>query len=206
MKPRFWNALILVFGLLAGAAAQAQVNISGALAAGDATLPGPNRLYRDGVASTCGAAKGFPGTTPSVGQRYDEYTVTNTGAAQCVTFTISATTCSAAGAHLTAYSGAFVPGNVATGYLGDSGSTSFASTPRTMSIDMVAGQTIRLVVSNGDRVGDCDYTVTATAAGVVVPGASGGVAAVPTLGEWSLMLLGLLAAGLGVRNVRQRQA
>lgn len=32
-----------------------------------------------------------------------------------------------------------------------------------------------------------------------------GVAAVPTLGEWSLMLLGLLAAGLGARGLRRRR-
>ena len=40
---------------------------------------------------------------------------------------------------------------------------------------------------------------------IVVAAAGGGgtVAAVPTLGEWGLMLLGLLAAGLGARRLRQ---
>ncbi|NZA02435.1 IPTL-CTERM sorting domain-containing protein [Ottowia beijingensis] len=31
------------------------------------------------------------------------------------------------------------------------------------------------------------------------------MAAVPTLGEWGLMMLGLLAAGVGARNLRQRR-
>ena len=35
------------------------------------------------------------------------------------------------------------------------------------------------------------------------PGGGGRVAAVPTLGEWSLLLLGLLAAGLGARRLRR---
>ncbi len=37
----------------------------------------------------------------------------------------------------------------------------------------------------------------------VAPAAAAAVAPVPTLGEWGLMLLGLLAAGLGVRRLRQ---
>ena len=45
-------------------------------------------------------------------------------------------------------------------------------------------------------IGDC--TVTASYA----PGA--GVAAVPTLSEWALMLMGLLAAGLGARRLRRQ--
>ncbi len=45
-------------------------------------------------------------------------------------------------------------------------------------------------------IGDCQVTVTYKAAPVAT--------AVPTLGEWGLMLLGLLAAGLGMRQVRRR--
>ncbi|RRD56138.1 IPTL-CTERM sorting domain-containing protein, partial [Comamonadaceae bacterium OH2545_COT-014] len=44
------------------------------------------------------------------------------------------------------------------------------------------------------------YRITFTAAG----GAGAGVTAVPTLGHWSLMLLGLAAAGLGARRLRRR--
>ena len=43
-------------------------------------------------------------------------------------------------------------------------------------------------------------TIVVAAAG----GGSGGtVAAVPTLGEWGLVLLGLLAAGMGARRLRR---
>lgn len=185
---------------------QAQVNISGALAAGDTILPGPDRLFRNGTASACGLAKSFPGTLPAAGERYDEYVVTNNGAAQCITFTV--TTVSGActgGTHLTAYSGAFVPANVATGYLGDSGTSATSGVPQTLSLDLSAGQTIRLVASNGiSGASDCTYTVTAPA-GVLGTGGAGAVAQVPTLGEWGLMLLGLLAAGFGARRLpRQR--
>jgi hypothetical protein len=44
-----------------------------------------------------------------------------------------------------------------------------------------------------------------TAAGIG-PGPGGGTVAVPTLGQWGLMLMGLLAAGLGMRRLRRRQA
>jgi hypothetical protein len=47
-------------------------------------------------------------------------------------------------------------------------------------------------------------TIVVTAAGTV-PG-PGGTVAVPTLGQWGLMLMGLLAAGLGMRRLRRRQA
>ena len=131
-----------------------------------------------------------------------EYVVTNNGAAQCITFRV--TTVSGActgGVHLTAYSGAFVPANVATGYLGDSGSSATSGNPQTLSVDLSAGQTIRLVASNGaSGASDCPYTGPAPA-GVLGTGGAGAVAQVPTLGEWGLMLLGLLAAGFGARRL-----
>ncbi|RRD56416.1 IPTL-CTERM sorting domain-containing protein, partial [Comamonadaceae bacterium OH2545_COT-014] len=43
------------------------------------------------------------------------------------------------------------------------------------------------------------YRITFTAAG-----GAAGVTAVPTLGHWSLMLLGLAAAGLGARRLRRK--
>ena len=71
----------------------------------------------------------------------------------------------------------------------------------------LAGNTATFTITDGG-VGDSD-----AAAGVIADptavladaggGAVGAVAAVPTLGEWGLMLLGLLAAGFGARRLRR---
>ena len=83
----------------------------------------------------------------------------------------------------------------------DGGTATFAITPQ-------AGQEVDSVISacGGTRTGnsfttdpvraDCSLTVSFRAAAVPVP----------TLGQWALMVLGLLLAGLGARRVRQRGA
>ena len=54
-----------------------------------------------------------------------------------------------------------------------------------------------------DAPGDTDPSNNEDSAETRVPG--GDLTPVPTLGDWSLMLLGLLAAALGARRLRQRQ-
>ena len=97
------------------------------------------------------------------------------------------------------------PGTYATTEVGDAGVIAPAAT--TSLLATFAGAQI-----NGDwtvRVSDCYFSdstsVTAVSLDIegttaVTPPAS--VTAVPTLSEWSLMLLGLLAAGLGMRRLR----
>lgn len=193
-----WIACAGALGMLA-TPAQAAMDVYGALVSGDAVITG-DRINRNGTASTCGAAKPFPGTLPPSGLRYDQLGYTNTGPAQCVTFQVTGN-CPGSGAMLTAYSGSLNPADVSVGYLGDSGASSNNNTVQSLSLDMAAGQSIQLVVSNGTAVEDCAYHVTS-----IEPLGTGTAAAVPSLGQWGLALTGLLAAGLGARRLRRRGA
>ena len=64
----------------------------------------------------------------------------------------------------------------------------------------VGGHAFGIAYDGGDGN---DVVLTALAAAAPGPGPGAGVTAVPTLGEWSLTLLGLLAAGLGARRLRR---
>ena len=179
----------------------AAIDVSGTVQTGDPVL-GDNRLIRSGLPSVCGTAKAFPGTFPDAGIPYDEFTYTNTGPAQCVTFTVTSS-CAAPGTLLTAYSGPLNPADVSVGYLGDTGTSSADNTPQSLALDMTSGQTIHLVVSRGNSEGSaaCDWRVTS------VEPLGSGATPVPTLGEWALLITGLLAGGLGARRLRRaRQA
>jgi hypothetical protein len=57
--------------------------------------------------------------------------------------------------------------------------------------------------TTGPVTAACTVTATFVQDGTT-PGGNGSVAPVPTLGEWSVMLLGLLAAGLGALRLRRR--
>ncbi len=71
----------------------------------------------------------------------------------------------------------------------------------------ISGHSVSFTVQDGQK-GDDDWAVngeivdpTGPIAAAIVPPV-GAVTPVPTLGEWGLMLLGLLAAGLGARRLR----
>ena len=66
---------------------------------------------------------------------------------------------------------------------------------------VASGNTTHFTVQDG-QLGDDDWTVNGTIVDPVGPTASAAVAPIPTLGQWGLMLLGLLAAGLGMRRLR----
>ena len=72
----------------------------------------------------------------------------------------------------------------------------------------IAGDTVTFSITDGGQ-GDDDLAVDGSIAdpsgpGIPGDGGMGGeVTPVPTLGQWSLMLLGLLAAGLGARRLRR---
>lgn len=66
----------------------------------------------------------------------------------------------------------------------------------------VSGSTSTFTVIDGHK-GDDDWQENGTIVDPVGPTASAVVAPIPTLGPWGLMLLGLLAAGLGVSGVRR---
>src|SRR5262249_44067916 len=124
----------------------------------DATAPTPGpgfttatvtiavRHFRDGIASTCGSTKAFPGTTQPGTRQYDAYTFMTcpTSGASCVTVTLSA----ANGVNLfsAAYMGNFNPADLSQNYLADAGAS---ATTRTYSFNIPAGQqTFTVVVTD----------------------------------------------------------
>jgi len=121
-----------------------------------------DRLFRDGIPSTCAAPKVCPGPfgdpTP---RHYDSYTFTNdTGSTQCVTVDMDAMTC--VGTNFifgAAYLGSFDPTNLCTNYLADSGSS--PNPTGTFSFDLANGQTVVIVVHEVDPNAGCvGYTLT----------------------------------------------
>jgi hypothetical protein len=104
------------------------------------------RHFRDGIASTCGSAKVFPGTSAAGNHQFDAYTFQtcpNSGPT-CVTVTLSA----ANGPNLfsAAYSGTYNPANQALGYLADAGGS---NTTVSYSFNLPAGaQTFSVVVED----------------------------------------------------------
>ncbi len=73
----------------------------------------------------------------------------------------------------------------------------------------ITGNTVKFSITDGGQ-GDGDLAANGTIVdpsgpGVLVASAQGGVTAVPTLGEWALMALGLGLAGLGARRLGRRK-
>lgn len=134
-------ALLLAAGLPFAAVAQSERSDNGAdgrsvpapgidphavvldfdLAASGASQTG--RMNRDGVPSTCAAAKPYPGTFATL--PYRRFTsrplYNNSTLAQCATIVLTPAPDCDVNAFAAAYLGSFDPANLAAGYLGDSG-------------------------------------------------------------------------------------
>src|SRR5262249_3035792 len=121
-----------------------------------------DHLNRSGTAQTC------PGTTTcaifgdALQHHYDAYTFTNiSGSTQCVTIDTNSTCTGVRFIFTAAYQGSFDPNNICTNWIGDSG---FSPDPdRSFQVDVDAGQTLVVVVSNVTADGTCPaYTLTVT--------------------------------------------
>jgi N-acetylneuraminic acid mutarotase len=123
-----------------------------------------DRLFRDGVPSTCAAPKTCPGPfgdpTP---HHYKSYTFTNgSGATECVSVDFN-TQCGNAGDFIfaTAYLGSFNPLDLCENYLADEGSSPLPNAPFSFNLD--DGQTVVIVVAEVTADTGCpDYTMTVT--------------------------------------------
>ncbi len=120
----------------------------------------PNRLFRDGVASTCAVPKGAcPGTFGSGSFTFDAYTFTNeSDSTQCVTVQYRPNVGCATDAHATTYLNSYDPTDVCSNYLADVGS----SVDQDYSFEVPAGADFVVVIAaNNPGVGDgCAYQFT----------------------------------------------
>ena len=102
------------------------------------------RHFRDGIISSCGAGKPFPGTTAPGTRQYDAYTFETcaNSAPSCVTVTLAAP--NGINMFTAASSGTFNPANLAQGWLADPGASAAS---RTYSFNLPGGaQTFTIVV------------------------------------------------------------
>ncbi|HEY7181700.1 MAG TPA: post-COAP-1 domain-containing protein, partial [Blastocatellia bacterium] len=104
------------------------------------------RHFRDGIASSCGSTKAFPGTTQPGTRQYDAYTFETcpTSGGGCVTVTLNGA--NAINLFSAAYIGNFNPADLSQNYLADAGASAAS---RTYSFDIPPGQqTFTVVVTD----------------------------------------------------------
>ncbi len=108
-----------------------------------------NRVSRNGVPSACGSTKAFPGAIAAGPRTFDSYTFT---ACRVMCLSSSVTSPNALNIFEVAYSPSFVPGNIATNYIGDAG---FSANGQTCSITTAASTPYTIVVhdTSGTSVG-----------------------------------------------------
>lgn len=125
------------------------------------------RLNRNGIVSACGSAKPFPGTYGGGPYPYLSF-VGMSPVATCARATVSVagTGCGAEDVHLTGYD-PFSAANIASGYLGDTGSSAAMGGPRSMDIDVGANQPITLVANQVDTTATSNCTVAVAAFGLL---------------------------------------
>jgi hypothetical protein len=161
-----------------------------------------DRLNRNLVASSCVAPKvcDIFATGPFF---YDVHTFVNPEPGPlCVDLTMDGT-CTDGNLQLNAYLGSYDPMNICTNYLGDPGmSTGIPITPYMYSVEIPAGQTLVMVVHDTNVGGTCEagggYEVTLSGDFTIAP------PPIPTMGEWGIMILGMLFLIIGVVSVRRK--
>ncbi|MBK8610200.1 MAG: T9SS type A sorting domain-containing protein [Chitinophagaceae bacterium] len=136
---------------------------NGGLVTGDLTLTN-GRFFRDGIPSTCAAAKACGGPFGTGPYFYDTYTLQNlTCAAQCVTVNYIANA-GGGDVFVVAYNGTFNPANLCTNYMADGGSSSLSGGAAvTFSFNVPANTTVTFVAMAAQPNTPCpSYTMTVT--------------------------------------------
>jgi hypothetical protein len=159
---------------------------------GTETTTGPNRVFRDGIASTFAAPKAFPGTFPC-GTPCGFRTVTVTPVFPRVTVTLTGAT-NAINVFTVGYLNSFNPASLSTNYLGDPGSSSATGVTQTFEVTVPAGGQLVLAFmnDNGGTTGTVNYQVD----DAPLP--------IPTMSPLALALLAVMMAGsakLALRKV-----
>ncbi|MFL6212701.1 MAG: hypothetical protein ACJ74J_02285 [Blastocatellia bacterium] len=146
------------------------ININGTLGSGAPGFTGTQfsglqtgRLNRNGVASSCAAAKTCQIFDPTGLRAFDAYQIPNqSGQNACVTISLNAPANTACNMQSNAYLNTYNPSSICTGYLGDPGlSLGVPPTPTNFSVVVPANQTLIVVVhtTNPGETG-CPYTLT----------------------------------------------
>ena len=133
--------------------------INGSIDTGDPTQT--DRLNRSGIPQTCPVTTTcsiFGDPTP---RHYDAYTFTNTiGSTQCVRIDTNTACTGNQFIFIAAYLGSFDPNNICNNWIGDSGSS--PNPEQAFDVEVDAGQTLVVVVSEVSFSGCPSYTVTIT--------------------------------------------
>jgi hypothetical protein len=159
--------------MAASAAASAAILASGTISInGTETILGPNRVFRNTVASVAGTAKPFPGTVPCGGNCGFRTVSVPTGGGT-VTVTVTDVT-SGVNLFYVGYLNTFNPAALNANYLGDPGNSVLGNTV-TFSVDVPAGGTFVLVFQNDTAggTGTVSFTITGTPPTTSVPAISG---------------------------------
>ena len=129
------------------------------------------RLFRDGVAGSCGTTK--PGGTTSTGTRlYDAYTFTNcSSSTACMSVTLDHPGFGGGGTatpqlYVAAYAGSFNPANILQNFTTDAGAS---ATSRSFSFSAAPGQAYVIVVSEVNSGAAASYPYTLTVDGSCFP-------------------------------------
>jgi hypothetical protein len=162
--------------LLAGTtlAASAATLASGTISIdGTEVLVGPNRVFRNAVASVSGTPKPFPGTL-ACGGNCGFRTVTVAAGVGPVTVTITGVT-NAVGLFYVGYLNSFSPAALATNYLGDPGGSASGTGSVTFTVDLATPSSFVLAVMNDTAggAGTVTYTITGALPPTGVPAVSG---------------------------------
>src|SRR5690348_14006269 len=173
-------------------------NFSGTFDAGTPTQT--DRLFRDGVPSTCGSPKTFPGTLTGTFRHVVTGAYTNTtGSTVCAIVTLTTDATCAADVFATAYSGNFDPSNLGTNYLADSGSSLIgASQSESFAMSVPANGSVVFNINEANAspgTATCGFSL---AVSVPVPA--------PVLGLRNLIFVGLGLLALGLIVIKRRMA
>jgi hypothetical protein len=145
---------------------------TGTLVLTDPTIPG-DRLFRDAIPGVCTTTKTYPGVSTGTGVHYNTYTIANTSttASTCVTVGLTANCTEGTGAILfgSAYTGSFVPANLATNYKSDMGSSPLSGATTSMGITLAPSQVLVLVVSGVTATATCSSYALTVSAPIALP-------------------------------------
>ncbi len=133
------------------------------------------RVIRNGVPSTCGVNKTFPGLNDSTVRQFDAYTFTPcpSGTSHCITVTLTNSCTGNRQLFDVVYLNSFDPANIGTNYRADAGASNTVAGPISFSTTIPASTNFVVVVSDvnlgaNSAVG-CSYTLQISGVCVVCP-------------------------------------